>query len=420
MHRKKFAKSATQSGLNLIGCGLLLGLLPTLSIPAGAADTKAALSALGLTVVAVDGVKSRSATVGVLESGAVDSLTHSTIEHDFTLRNDSKAPIVIGRLQPTCGCTSVLLGEAKETTKTLAPGEQVKVHASVNIGNFHGSIYKAIRAMAEDNKTVLATMEISAIIKDPISFSMNQIRFDNVVAGTSRSMPLTVTVDPRLAAMGTLPQLVSSNPDIQVALVASEKVEDGKNKGAETNPPVGAAAEQRYTVTVAPQTPGGLLSGTISFSPLAAKSTPPAASATTPAQPGAITLSPEALSAILQKTTLDVAGEVVGNIKAAPSMVVFGTAKDSKQQVTLTGTTPQALGNLQVASSNPWVLVRLTPASPATGAADKQTASLELSIKPDAPVGGLQAQVLITNAAGERLRLPVSAYIAPAPAPATP
>lgn len=406
MYRKmNLAKLSAQPGLKLLGCGLLLGALSVLSSPTNAAETTPALPAPGLTVVAADGIKSRSASVGVLESGAVDSLTHSTIEHDFTLRNDSQAPVVIARLQPTCGCTSVLLGEANETSKTLAPGEQVKVHASVNIGHFHGSIYKAIRAMAEDNKTVLATMEISADIKDPISFSVNQIRFDNVVAGTSRSAPLTVIVDPRLAAMGTLPQLVSSNPDIQVALVDQAAPQ---------------AAEQRYMVTLAPQTPGGLLSGTISFSPLAAKSTLPAAPAATPALPGAVTLTPEALSAILQKTTLEVAGEVVGNIKAAPSMVVFGTAKDSKQQVTLTGTTPQSLENLQVTSSSPWVLVRLTPASPANGAADKQTASLELSIKPDAPVGGIQSQVLVTNAAGERLRLPVSAYIAPAPAPATP
>src|SRR5438045_1365829 len=74
------------------------------------AQAQAPAELLGLTVVAKDGVTSDQASVGRVDMGAVDSLSTPKVEKDFVLRNDRKAPITIGRLQPTCGCTSVLLG----------------------------------------------------------------------------------------------------------------------------------------------------------------------------------------------------------------------------------------------------------------------------------------------------------------------
>ena len=118
--------------LKLLGGALLVAAMPGIVVPAIAADapaatTQAKTEEVSLTVVARDGVKSENPAVGQLDLGAVDSFSKPKIEQDFILRNDRKAPITVGRLQPTCGCTSVILGEGTEATKTLAPGEEVKV-----------------------------------------------------------------------------------------------------------------------------------------------------------------------------------------------------------------------------------------------------------------------------------------------------
>ncbi|HVF09203.1 MAG TPA: DUF1573 domain-containing protein [Abditibacteriaceae bacterium] len=361
---------------------------------------------LKLTVLAVDGVKSEEPSAGVLNYGALDLLTTSTIEHEFTLRNDNKVPVRIVRLQATCGCTSLLLGEGEEASKTLAPGEQVKVHASVDVTRFHGSIRKAVRAYGTNDTVPLATMTIEASLKEAITFSASQIDFGRVAAGTARSVPLTVTAHPRLATNGTLPKLFSSNPDIQISAIPNGKTVER---------PAGSTAPyvQRYLLTIGAKASTGPINGVISF--------------TSPAQPHTqgtpSNFAP--MDAALQRASVPIYGEVAGRITAMPAMVIFGTGASGKQQVILSSSFPASLQNLKVKSLNPWVVARLvlppSPAAKVTKAAAKTSPPapatavlLELSLKPNAPDGGLETQVVISNQVGDRLNVPVSVYVEPA------
>jgi len=396
---RNYWKLRPHASLKRGGRTILMCLLPALITPAGAAAAAAnpvvavqsgQAQATGLTVVAADGVKSKEPTFGVKDFGVVDSLAVPNVEHNFILRNDSPAPVMIARLQASCGCTSVLLGEANETSKTLAPGEQVKVHAAVDVSRFRGAIHKTVRAMGADD-TTLATMEISAEVKEPISFSTNQVDFGSITAGTARSIPLTVTLSPSLLAKGTVPKLVSSNPDVQVTPVAATALAAGLR-------------EQKYTLTIGAKAPIGPLSGNLSF----ASPPPTGAAATTPGP----------LDSVFQAATVPLSGEVVGHITATPRMVFFGTGQDAKQQVTLDGSSPLTLKNLKVTSASPWVTARLIPpaSGKAKGAATTPTrVTLELSLNSRAPAGNLDTQVLVTTQEGERLRLPVSAYVVAAP-----
>src|SRR5688500_16324690 len=121
----------SRAGWALLGCGALVCLPTQFCAPAGAAETPQIVAPqptepLGLTVEAGNCVKRTGPATGLLEYGTVDVMTTPKIEHDFTLRNDNRTPVTIARLQASCGCTSVLLGEDEATSKTLAPGEQVK------------------------------------------------------------------------------------------------------------------------------------------------------------------------------------------------------------------------------------------------------------------------------------------------------
>ncbi|MBV9864582.1 MAG: DUF1573 domain-containing protein [Abitibacteriaceae bacterium] len=374
-----------------------------------------------LTVVATDGVKAEEPSVGVLDKGIVDLLDAKSIEHDFILRNDTKAPITIDRLQPTCGCTSVLLGEGNDLPKTLAPGEQAKVHVSVDITRFHGPIHKAVQVYGADGGPTIATLQINADITDPVAFSVTQIDFGHIQSGTSRTVPLAIILSPHLVAKGITPKLVSSNPDVQVTPIAINKTLGSGNSTTAASGTM-AQRQQFYNVTVSAKAPLGPLTGTIALAPL--PNTPaPAAPLTGPSDAGSG----------WQIASVPLVGEVDGKLTATPHMVFFGTAKDAKQQVVLSSATPQILKNLKITPSSPWVIAHLVTAATAksTKAATTSdistngaktspaTAILELSLSPRTPLGSLNTQVIITTSEGERLNLPVAAYITSTP-PAPP
>lgn len=375
---------------------------PQPGTPAGGTPT--------LTVVASDGVQTDAPASGLLEAGAIDPIETPKLEHDFLLRNDGKAPVTIARLQPTCGCTSVLLGENNAATQTLAPGEQVKVRVSVDVTRFHGAIHKAVRAFGDDD-SLLATINITADIKDAVTFSTPLLDFGRVNFGTAASQPLTLTLSPRLVAMGNLPPLVSSNPDVQVTSVIEDTV------------PLPAAGERHYLIRIAPRAAIGQLSGVLSFAlPGTVTSSP--VSITNHAIPGntGTDVSGNATAeSLLRSVTLPITGEVVGKIAATPSLIVFGAPQAMTQRITLAGASDAILKNLKVSSSDAYITARFL--APGTGAATPEavptdpkltaTTIMELTLSPRAPAGSLNAKLIVTATDGERLNLTILGDVPP-------
>lgn len=417
--------------------GLLVGALPGLLLamplsPVGAASpldvAPAQVVAQGakLTVVAGNGIQNQDPSIGVLDYNDVDLLDSSHLDHDFVLRNDNKVPIVISRLQPSCGCTTVLPGEGNELPVTLAPGGQLKIQVSVDITRFRGPVQKTIQVYGSDAGPALATLEITATITDPITFLSPQVDFGRVPTGAKRSVSLTARLSPRLIAKGIM-KLVSSNPDVAVTHQTPKPGQGGGN--ASTG---GAAAPrlEQYTITVSEKAPLGPVMGTLAFAlPNGAMPAAPRFSeGPDPRHPA--TSGDTALDAVLEGAMVPIMGEVVGSIAATPNLVFFGTIKGNKQQVLLTGSA-HALKHLKIAAASPWVLTKLIPSNPALAAVTNTAATsgtaqtpissvvLELSLSPKTPIGSLSTQITITTEADERLSLPVTAYVTPTP-PAPP
>jgi hypothetical protein len=101
-----------------------------------------------------------------------------------------------------------------------------------------------------------------------------------------------------------------------------------------------------------------------------------------------------------------------------PGTVAFGTVaagQEATRQITLSGTSPGALKSLTATCASPWLSARLsTTRHPETTTGSEMaptTLVLDVTLSARTPPGGLETQVIVTAADGERLVLPVLAYI---------
>jgi len=71
------------------------------------------------------------------ELGAVDAVETPQVERTFVLRNSSKEPVVIERVQSSCGCTSALVGPAnasgKPMAQTIQPGAEIPLKVALSV-----------------------------------------------------------------------------------------------------------------------------------------------------------------------------------------------------------------------------------------------------------------------------------------------
>lgn len=371
--------------------GLLLAALVTAGPQTlRAADGVAASDAVaagGLTVVAGPGVEPIGPGRGRLDFGRVFRTKTSTLERAVFLRNDTKEPVRLERLKASCGCTSTVLGEGTGP-KVLGPGEQVQAKITINVRKLPASVHKFVWAYGANEVTPLATLEIHAQLVDSVTLSPGRIDFGKVDSGKLAYLPLTLTLDPSLIEAAPLPVLVSSNPDITISSDTASSAPDGAGQ-----------VTRRYLVMLSARAHLGPIQGVISFAP-------PATAGTAPISQEKLTL-----ATALQGVMVNVAGEVLGKLQVAPKMAVLGTVHAGTEAVTevkLTARDAGALANLKVASASPWVTAQVRAARDTNPDA---AATMSVTLSSKAPAGAVETQVVATAADGERLVIPVLAYV---------
>jgi hypothetical protein len=67
------------------------------------------------------------------------------VTHRFKASNAGTAPLTIVNLNPSCGCTSTLLGK-----KVLAPGESTELEVSFNSIGQSGTVHKSVQVVSDD------------------------------------------------------------------------------------------------------------------------------------------------------------------------------------------------------------------------------------------------------------------------------
>jgi hypothetical protein len=107
------------------------------------------------------------------------------VSHRFKVTNTGKAPLNITRLNPSCGCTSTVLGKW-----TLAPEESTEVEVTFNPAGFRGVSRKSIQVVSDDPVSPTTTLTFEADVVLEIMPSTDSVFFQDLV----RSVPRKASV----------------------------------------------------------------------------------------------------------------------------------------------------------------------------------------------------------------------------------
>lgn len=189
-----------------------LFLLPVCPV---AADAPVAPPLLRLLAQA-DAKASTTATAR-FDFGRRSVLDTTPITHTFVLRSQSKGPLTIDRLQPSCRCTTALLEGNRGAPFTLAPGQQISVRVLISPGDaLPGFFEKEVYVFAAGDSVPTATLQIAGTLTPPVTFQPTTLDFGRVTAKDARSLTVTVFVDKRLLSPGQTIRLRCDNADILI------------------------------------------------------------------------------------------------------------------------------------------------------------------------------------------------------------
>lgn len=384
----------------------------------------------GLSLVPAPVLKQLANNEGEIEFGQVSALDAPQLERTFQLKNAGKAPVTIERLQTSCHCTSAFfetptgsrasdIGASKTyTSQTLRPGQTATVRVRIDLAQLTaGSVVKSVFVYLKGNSQPAAFVTLSGELRSSLTLWPQKLDFGQVPMGSPRTLTITTTFDPRLAAPDALPMLVSSDPDIQVAPAPKTLAAVGDVPGQRNlkNAPL----QQTYLITLSASS-AGPVSSVLSFAPTVPRIDSMAAK--TKMEATARTKQPISAktdtSTILARISVPVQGEVVGDVAAEPSALALGPVPGQRSavgRVMLTVQNADALAGAVMSSPSPYVSAKIQTVQPLLGGGGANTLPgsrmLEVTISPKAPLGLMQTTVIVTLTNGQRLHIPISAYI---------
>ena len=108
--------------------------------------------------------------------------------HRFKVTNTGKAPLNITALNPSCGCTSTVVGKW-----TLAPDESTEVEVTFNPAGFRGVSRKSIQVVSDDPASPNSTLTFEAEVVREIMLSTDSVFFQDLVRSTPRKASVKLT-----------------------------------------------------------------------------------------------------------------------------------------------------------------------------------------------------------------------------------
>jgi hypothetical protein len=333
------------------------------------------------------------------------------IEQLFVLQNGGTEPVTIDGLVGSCGCTDMRLyagdrrartgaklrsaepqfpeGDAKQSL-TLAPGARATLRVKLSFGEVEaGRHQKYLWVMEPGRDTPAATVCLDFVVRTGVTASTRRVEFGRLKAGETRTVPFKVTIARASYSASRPPVLRSTNPHVTVKPARA---------GVPTSVHGKAAYEVPYEVTLSPNATLGTIAGTLILHPPGWRNGGEASGAARP--------SPKVIAAL--------GGEVIGDVRALPGTLVFGTVGKGRkhgQRATLLLAREELRGSIRVVTSAPWLKATVVP--PLDGGSDGKPsvlgsyAHLDVAITPDAPLGALSGTVTLTTPAGQRLIVPV-------------
>lgn len=95
--------------------------------------------------------------------------------HRFVLRNAGQRNLVLDRIQPSCGCTTTVVGKTE-----LAPGETTDLEVSFDGSGFTGPVRKTVEITSNDPVNPKYLLTFSAIVGGVVQPTSGEVRFQDL------------------------------------------------------------------------------------------------------------------------------------------------------------------------------------------------------------------------------------------------
>jgi hypothetical protein len=112
----------------------------------------------------------------------------ASVTHRFKASNAGDSPLTISRLNPSCGCTSTLVGKS-----TLAPGESTELEVTFNAAGHPGMNQKSVEVISDDPTHPVQTLSFGAEVMQDIEPSVQEVRFEDLVLKDRRKASVKLT-----------------------------------------------------------------------------------------------------------------------------------------------------------------------------------------------------------------------------------
>ena len=109
------------------------------------------------------------------------------IERKLTLKNTGTDTLVLGSVEPSCGCTGTVVSESR-----IPPGGAGSLLIKFNSRNFTGQVHKTVTVNSNSAEAARTVIEFVANIVDEIILSPTQLWFKEAKVGKQSSLTATV------------------------------------------------------------------------------------------------------------------------------------------------------------------------------------------------------------------------------------
>ena len=110
------------------------------------------------------------------------------VAHRFKVTNTGKATLNITQLNPSCGCTSTVLGKW-----SLAPEESTEIEVTFNPAGFRGLSRKSIQVVSDDPANPRTTLTFEAEVLREVMPSTDSVFFQDLVRSVPRKASIKFT-----------------------------------------------------------------------------------------------------------------------------------------------------------------------------------------------------------------------------------
>jgi hypothetical protein len=144
----------------------------------------------------------------------------ATVTADFKFKNNSGQPVTIMKSDPGCSCLSVQVAGGK---LKYGPGEEGLVRATFDMGNFSGTVDKAIGIWLDEDPPDKPSVKITVRVHIPVLIALEPKTLKWTVGGKPEPQTIAVTM-----AEGESIQLLSVKSSSEGFTTETKVIEKGR------------------------------------------------------------------------------------------------------------------------------------------------------------------------------------------------